>query len=161
MASQAAPKQVERILMTPHEAEAIVARLRYKPNHKFEVMAPCLGMTAHIDCNRFVVGLTGYVPDSVGNFAEIPVVNFQSLRLDQLEAMSVRHFVGWIKTDIIRPFEEHEIDEWYKFDDLLLHDPHAMVQERHPALDLPVFNGLSALVESDDATYANLSRSTR
>jgi hypothetical protein len=100
--------------MKLHELATEVAKYSYKPGWKIDLMLP----------HGLMVAAT--VPDSYHPEKTVPIRGgfpFEWINPDpaSLNEASVRHLVK----RALQRVEEHEFDEWFRYDGKLVHDPHA------------------------------------
>lgn len=97
--------------MTLDEAQAILARVSYKPGFKLSATE------AHIHVDGVFLDVTA--TSHAASFAFSLKVDWDLIH-QETQVMHLLHYM-------IRRWEEHEIDEWLKLDDRRLYDPHACV----------------------------------
>ena len=92
--------------------EFVVNRLSYKPNVRMWVEGDRVLVMA-MDC-----------PDRDHPERIIPVTSRQEIPHSMAQGQdSTEEMVAWVR-NCLRQLEEHEMDEWFRLDKKLVHDPH-------------------------------------
>lgn len=98
--------------MNYDEIIAALTKFDYKPGYEIEVQSSGTGWV--------MLGMTASVPDSRGRQGSIHV--FQSIQV-RSSTLSL-DFLKYVVRELCDQFEQHEIDEWLRYDGELIKDPH-------------------------------------
>lgn len=111
--------------MTVEEVQSVVKGITYKPNCRMRVEP--------YGDKRYTSIVTIYIEskvlDSVHGKAEVTII-FQD-RFDIRWFETASDVIRWVGDCLMR-WEKHELDEWFRFNGNLVHDPHGsdMVAKR-------------------------------
>jgi hypothetical protein len=102
--------------MTPEECAKLIRDITYKPN--WVITEPHRSLYH----DALEIRFSSKVPDATGRSGR-PIQVMSVLRVDNLEFESTHTMLLRIR-EAIRTHEEHEMDEWLKYKDKCVTDPH-------------------------------------
>lgn len=114
--------------MTLAQAEEHFALITYKEKYQLH-----LGRDMFMDWIELRVSLMSRDANHPHINFEMPIVSIAKLDPRTLLSMELPEFLNWIR-ESIRALELHEMDEWLKYGDAHVHDPHPELRVPHVLL---------------------------
>lgn len=112
----------------------MIENFTYKPGYELTLVVPEVaridGMSLFPDGTQpAILHIRCYVPDSTRPPHDPTLIQFQALIPPYMEDREERVKLHYLR-EILREFEMHELDEWFRYKGELVNDPHAAQKQR-------------------------------
>ena len=109
-----------RVMGAARKMQALIDRIKYKPGYKFEVKTEPFADHAFLRVVTPPVQNT-YKPDDPTQVGPIQFLIWIPWFFDD---MALKAQIAWFRDHVIHMMEQHEADEWFRVDNIMVFNPH-------------------------------------